>query len=108
MSLSTALTGTAGQQIVVKATTMDGYGFPSTSSVVWTTSDATVATVQNTVDLVGGALITCVATGTCTITATAGSINATFTLTVISNTPGVAATIDVNADYTLQPSKKTQ
>lgn len=108
MPLPTALTGQINTQIVVRANITDANGLPATSSVVWTTSNAVVAGVQNAIDISGGALITCFNVGTATITATAGSINAVFNLTVVNVTPGAAVGIDIGADFSLQPIKKMQ
>lgn len=108
MSLPTALTGNVGDQIVVKSATTDANGLPSASSVVWSSDTPSVAIVQNTVDLPGGALITCLAAGSAIITAQAGAVTATFNLTVVSQTPGPATSIDVEVDKSFQPIKKMQ
>lgn len=108
MALPTALTGIVGNQIVVKSQTKGANGLPSNTPVVWTTDNPTVAIVQNTVDIPGGALITCFAVGTATITATAGLVTADFDLTVIDPMAEPATSIEVQADVRFQPIKKTQ
>lgn len=108
MSLPTALTGIVGEQIVVKSQTTDGYGSPSTSTVVWSSTNTAVAIVQRTIDLAGGALITCLTAGTATITATAGVATADFYLTVVSGTAGVAADVEILADQSFQSKRKMQ
>ncbi|MBR2406319.1 MAG: Ig-like domain-containing protein [Clostridia bacterium] len=60
---------------------------PSGYTVVWSTSDATVATVEN-------GKITAVGEGTATITATAGTKSAACTVTVVD--PGKATAITLN------------
>lgn len=105
MALPTALTGILGQQLVVKSRTRDANGLPSTSPVTWITSDPSVATVQNTVDIIGGAVITCFSVGTATITAIAGSATAEFDLTVIDPNPGDATDIEIEADGSYQQNR---
>lgn len=105
MALPTALTGIVGTQLVVKSRTRDANGLPSTSPVIWTTSDPVVAIVQHRVDLIGSAVITCFSVGTATITATAGSATAEFDLTVIDPSPGAATDIEVAADHSYQQIK---
>lgn len=95
MSLPFALTGGAGELIVVKSNQIDAYGMTSDTDVVWSTSDATVATVASIYDMRNTGLIRCIAAGSATITATAGIINTTILLTVITPGTGVAATITV-------------
>ena len=107
MALPTALTGRVNDQIIVKSNTKGANGLPSITPVVWTSSDTSVATVQNTLDIKGGALITCFSVGVATITATAGAVSADFDLTVIDPTQGAATSIDVGADDKFNVTKKT-
>src|SRR6266568_2648141 len=106
MSLPTALTGNIHTCITVKSANIDANGnSPSSSPVTWSTSAASVAIVQSMADNSGGAVITCLTNGTATITATAGSATATFALTVITPSQGVATSIEVEADQSFQPAK---
>jgi uncharacterized protein YjdB len=73
----------ASQEVSVSG--QDQVGNPiGTGSVIWTTSDPTIATVSS-VGLVTGH-ITGVATGTVSITATSGSVSTTITVVVYSPT----------------------
>ncbi|HYX52978.1 MAG TPA: Ig-like domain-containing protein [Candidatus Limnocylindrales bacterium] len=65
------------QQFTATATYSDGSSQDLSSGVTWSTSDNTLATVNST------GLVTTVAAGTITITATLGSINDSATLTVV-------------------------
>lgn len=108
-ALPIALTMKIQEQLVIKANLYDSYGSQATSTITWSSSDSTIATVQRTVDLANGALITTHAnTGSCTITATADTQTATFALTVITGAVGLTDTIDLSADESLQPRKKMQ
>lgn len=62
----------------ITATPEDASGNALTDTVSWTTSDASIATVDST------GLVTAVAAGSCTITATDGSVTATCAITVVS------------------------
>lgn len=106
--LPTALTGHVGDTIVVKSRAIDGYGLAVTSPTIWTSSDPTVAIVQETLDVRNGALITCLSVGSCTITGSADLVSAEFYLTVIIESPGSAEEIDVLASQSFQPKNKMQ
>ena len=67
---NTAVTVDAGEDVTVTAQT-----FPIDGDITWSTSDATVATVD-------GGVITGVASGTATITAVSGSASASVAVTV--------------------------
>ena len=73
---------TATQQFTARGTFPDGLTVDATSSVIWSSSDATVATVGNTEESNG--LVTLVSAGTTTITATSSvtGISGNTTLTV--------------------------
>lgn len=108
MSLPTALTGSINDSILVVSQSVDAYGAASSQSTTWASSNNGIATVQSTVDIPNGALIICLAVGTAVITATAGSATATFNLTVVNPSAGVATSIEVNTSQMLQPVKKMQ
>jgi len=108
MALPLALTGNVGDTIVIKSNQMDAYGQTSSSTVVWSTSDATVANATAVYDKPGYGLITCVAAGNATITATADLVNTTILLTVVApavNAPAAAITVET---VTLPPNKTMQ
>lgn len=99
MAAATALTGVLGQTIFVKSLQTDAYGVPSNTPVVWSTSDATKATVQ-TVYGSSNAVIYCIAAGSVTITATMGIVTATFAVTInTSSAPAAGATLVVEAGF---------
>ena len=75
ISPNSALITTIGGTTQLTAITV-----PSGASVTWSSSDSTVATVNNS------GLVTSVALGSCTITATAGSKTATCAVTVAQKT----------------------
>ena len=75
---ATALELNVGASSTLKATVSPG---GTTDTVTWKTSDAKIATVTD------GGVVKAVATGTCTITATAGRHSATCTVTVTPATP---------------------
>ena len=95
MATPVALTGTIGEKIIVRASAVDGYGLTPTSAPVWTTDTASVAVVYPIKNQKGRALIRCLSLGTATITATVDSVDATFELTVIDDTPGDAVAVEV-------------
>jgi trimeric autotransporter adhesin len=64
------------QQLTAMATNSNGTKSDVTSSVTWTSSDSTIATVTS------GGLSTGASSGSATITATSGSISGSTTLTV--------------------------
>lgn len=89
------------QQFTATGTYTDGTTQDITTAVVWTTSDATVATVSNVVGTKGKA--TSVAAGVTTITATSGAISDDEVLTV---TP--ASLVSIAVTPAGQTIKKTQ
>lgn len=111
-SLPTALTIPIGGTQFVRSKTVDAYGLaPTTTPVIWTTSNAAVATVlpvisDNSSANTGNAIIYGITAGSATITATAGSITATFALTVATSIPGAAANIDISADSSYNSKKR--
>ena len=111
-SLPTALTIPVGGVQFVRSKTVDAYGLsPTTTPVIWSTSNAAIATVSPIVDPnssvnTGNAMILGISAGSATITATAGSTTATFALTVATLTPGAAANIDISADQSYNPKKR--
>jgi len=104
--MATALTGIVDNTIVVRSSQVDAYGGVSSTPVVWSTSNAAVGTVQ-TIYGTNNAVISCLTTGTATITATMGSTTATFALTVISGVASAGNKLVVNADESFQPVNKT-
>ncbi len=71
-----------GGNVTIEAVVRDAGGTViAVPSIVWTTSDATVATVTESTPTRG--VVVGVAAGTATITATAGSASATATITVV-------------------------
>lgn len=95
MSTPLALTGNVGDFILIKSNQIDAYGQTSATAVVWSSSDASKATVSNVYDKPGYGLINYIAAGTATITATAGSVNTTILLTVVVPSAATASTITV-------------
>ena len=87
--LTTALTLDVGQMLRVHAHIIDAYGEDATSDVSWSTDDSTVAVAKIMNDDHTYAFVSGIAVGTCTITATSGSVTATFSVNVIDPT-GVA------------------
>jgi uncharacterized protein YjdB len=75
------------QQLIASATNNVG-GPVSGLTFTWTTSDASVATVSNT------GLVTAAGTGTATITATSGTLQATSTITVTNLPTFIDITLD--------------
>jgi len=75
---------TAGSthQLTVIATMSDGTTADVTGSVVWSTSDPTIASINSS------GLFTAAAPGAARITATIGSVVGTFDITVVAQTPG--------------------
>lgn len=78
-----SISGSDTQQIIAATT-------PSGNAVSWESSDTSVATVSST------GLVTGVGNGTCTITATSGSVSATCQITV----SGFATLTGITATYT--------
>jgi trimeric autotransporter adhesin len=83
------------QQLVATGTFSDNTTQDITTSVNWSSSDETVAVINNTAGSIG--LVTTAATGSTTITATSGNISGTTLLTV---TDGVALTLAWDAPTT--------
>lgn len=106
-SLPLALTGNVGDTILIQSNQIDAYGQRSTTTVTWSTSSATVATVNSVYDRPGCGLIYCLTAGSATITATAGTVNTTVLLTVVTPSAGVAATLTLQT-VTPQPNKTMQ
>lgn len=92
-----------GTQTTLVATAVDKNGSPTGDAVSWATSDAEIAGVTGT------GIVTAVSFGTTTVTATAGSINASATVvvqprgTVIGPAGGVVISEDGNASLTVAP-----
>jgi hypothetical protein len=101
---ATALTGNVGDSIFVRSQQVDAYGLASSTTVVWSTSAASVAIVQNVVGS-NNAVISCLTAGTATITATMGAVTATFALTVITPAVNPGAKLVISAGA--QPVNKT-
>ena len=103
---ATAITGTVGDTIVVKSFQKDAYGGVSNTTVVWSSSSATVAAVQNIYGS-NDAVINCLTAGTATITATMGTVTATFAVTVNAVATYDGYTLVVESDQSFQPVNKT-
>jgi hypothetical protein len=86
MSSATAALTTAGQTATLTATPLDRLGSPVAGAVVtWTSSAPAVASVSAT------GLLTAVANGTTTITATSGTVSGTAAVTVTIAPPAPAS-----------------
>jgi uncharacterized protein YjdB len=103
---TTALTGTINDIIFVKSDQRDAYGGATNTPVIWTSSDTTVATVQNQYKT-NNAVITCVAAGSATITATMGTVTATFLVTVSTAATYDGYSLTVEADQSFKPINQT-
>lgn len=77
-----------GQTLTLTATPRDAGGNAVFTSVAWTSSDPTVASVDSNTGLVTG-----IGVGTATITGTAGSAQGTAQVTVTSQTPSLVVAI---------------
>lgn len=103
----TALTGIIGQTIFVKSFQTDAYGVTSNTPIVWSSSDASKAIVQN-VYQTNNAVIYCIAAGAATITATMGSVTSTFVVTINSSSAASDGyTLAVEADNAFQSANQT-
>jgi len=76
------VTAGSSHQLTATATMSDATTADVTGSVVWASSDPTIASVSSS------GLVAAIAPGTAQITATAGSVVGTFSLTVIAQTLG--------------------
>ena len=88
------------QQFTASGTYSDGKSHDITMLVAWRSSQTTVATISN------GGLVTPVAKGTATITATSGKISGRMVLTVTSDTPSSIAVTPPNLTLPVKSSRQ--
>ncbi len=89
ITISGGTTTTVGGTLQLSASPKDQTGAAFNSAVTWETSSAFVATVSST------GLVTGIAAGQATITATAGTIKQTATVTVSSGVAPLAVTVNM-------------
>ncbi len=84
------------------ATILDQHGNPIAADLIWSSSEESVATVDQS------GLVTAVSAGTTIITATAGSVSGSATLTVEAPPPVVGSIEVAPLDVTLEPGGTQQ